>query len=147
VVIAVEVDVDIARVSELLLFVEIREVSSEMPMYLLAEDEGNEEEILRLLESNPSSSLTSPTSEAVLLSSSLREKREDWGRNRALISGVEDCQSNLSSQSGIGAMFLLPSLHTVKQLNSLWSLFITFVRSDTALFLTKKKQLLDCHHL
>lgn len=31
--------------------VDIREVPSEMPMYLLAEDEGNEEEILRLLES------------------------------------------------------------------------------------------------
>lgn len=30
---------------------DIREVPSEMPMYLLAEDEGNEEEILRLLES------------------------------------------------------------------------------------------------
>ena len=32
------------------LLVDIREVPSEMPMYLLAEDEGNEEEILRLLE-------------------------------------------------------------------------------------------------
>lgn len=31
--------------------VDIRKVPSEMPMYLLAEDEGNEEEILRLLES------------------------------------------------------------------------------------------------
>lgn len=31
--------------------VDIRDVPSEMPIYLLAEDEGNEEEILRLLES------------------------------------------------------------------------------------------------
>lgn len=31
--------------------VDIQEVPSEMPIYLLAEDEGNEEEILRLLES------------------------------------------------------------------------------------------------
>ena len=30
---------------------DIRDVPSEMPIYLLAEDEGNEEEILRLLES------------------------------------------------------------------------------------------------
>ena len=40
--------------------VDIREVPSEMPMYLLAEDEGNEEEILRLLES------TSPRSPDVI---------------------------------------------------------------------------------
>lgn len=46
---------------------DIQEVPSEMPIYLLAEDEGNEEEILRLLESespggSPYLPLSSPVS-------------------------------------------------------------------------------------
>ena len=42
--------------------VDIREVPSKMPMYLLAEDEGNEEEILRLLESESPGASPPPNS-------------------------------------------------------------------------------------
>ena len=75
---------------------EIREVSSEMPMYLLAEDEGNEEEILRLLESHPSPSLISlpSTSESMFLSS--RESGQDTVRTRELgASGTDILQSGI----------------------------------------------------
>ncbi len=50
----------------LFVVVDIREVPSEMPMYLLAEDEGNEEEILRLLESDsPGGSPEDDTSNSI----------------------------------------------------------------------------------
>ena len=49
--------------------VDIQEVPSEMPIYLLAEDEGNEEEILRLLESeSPGGSPYLPHSNPLSLS-------------------------------------------------------------------------------
>ena len=56
---------------------DLRAVSSVMPMYLLAEDEGNEEEIMRLLESLPPSVPVPVSSSSIASSTSLNSHTED----------------------------------------------------------------------